>query len=113
MQTRRTLTISCFKLYVSIKNNYFDCEIKKKKNIWIFSSLDARHAIEKLRHQKSLLETIEEESETRSSDDSILKDSSNSNGFTEETMTCNQKTFQVGEFVYVDAKKEVKMLRLI
>ncbi|KAL1506167.1 hypothetical protein ABEB36_005579 [Hypothenemus hampei] len=71
-----------------------------------YTALDARHAIEKLRHQKSLQESLEEESETRSSDDSVLKDGSNSNGSTEETMTCNQKTFQIGEYVYLDAKKE-------
>ncbi|XP_030752668.1 protein polybromo-1 isoform X2 [Sitophilus oryzae] len=70
-----------------------------------YSALDARHAIEKLRHQKSLQETIEEETETRSSDDSIIKDAG-SNGSTEETMTCNQKTFQVGEFVYMDSKEK-------
>ncbi|ENN78044.1 hypothetical protein HUJ04_006145 [Dendroctonus ponderosae] len=72
----------------------------------IYTSLDARHAIEKLRHQKSMQESIEEDSETRSSDDSVLKDGSNSNGSTEDTMTCNQKTFQVGEYVYLDSKKE-------
>ncbi|XP_066252584.1 protein polybromo-1 isoform X2 [Euwallacea similis] len=71
-----------------------------------YSILDARHNIEKLRHQKSLQETLEEDCETRSSDDSLLKDGSNSNGSTEETMTCNQKTFQVGEFVYMETKKE-------
>lgn len=74
-------------------------------------SLDARHAIEKLRHQKSMQESIEEDSETRSSDDSVLKDGSNSNGSTEDTMTCNQKTFQVGEYVYLDSKKEVNFVR--
>ena len=71
-----------------------------------FSVIDARHAIEKLRHQKSLQETIEEETETRSSDDSIIKDGS-SNGTTEDTMTCNEKTYQVGDFVYVETKEKV------
>lgn len=73
----------------------------------IYSALDARHSIEKLRHQKSMQETLDEDCETRSSDDSLLKDGSNSNGSTEETMTCNQKTFQVGEFVYIEGKKDV------
>lgn len=73
-------------------------------------ALDARHSIEKLRHQKSMQETLDEDCETRSSDDSLLKDGSNSNGSTEETMTCNQKTFQVGEFVYIEGKKDVSVL---
>ncbi|XP_076258471.1 protein polybromo isoform X4 [Rhynchophorus ferrugineus] len=70
-----------------------------------YSVLDARHSFEKLRHHKSLQESIEEESETRSSDDSVIKDGG-SNGATEDTMTCNQKTYQVGEFVYVDSKEK-------
>lgn len=81
---------------------------------WLFASraLDARHSIEKLRHQKSMQETLDEDYETRSSDDSLLKDGSNSNGSTEETMTCNQKTFQIGEFVYIEGKKDVSVMRV-
>ncbi|XP_050303913.1 protein polybromo-1 isoform X2 [Anthonomus grandis grandis] len=70
-----------------------------------YTALDARHVIEKLRHQKSMQESLEEDTETRSSDDSVLKEGS-TNGSIEETMTCNHKTFQVGEFVYLESKKD-------
>ncbi|XP_018567021.1 protein polybromo-1 isoform X3 [Anoplophora glabripennis] len=69
----------------------------------IYTVDDAKTAIEQLRQSKLLKESLEEETETRSSDDSIIKESNINVG---ESMTCNQQTFKVGEFVYLDAKEK-------
>lgn len=61
-------------------------------------------AVESLKQSKILQESLEDESETRSSDDSGIKDTNVSN--IGESMTCNQQTFKVGEFVYLDAKEK-------
>ncbi|KAJ8965409.1 hypothetical protein NQ314_004161 [Rhamnusium bicolor] len=68
-----------------------------------YTSMDAKSAIEQLRQSKILKESLEEETETRSSDDSIIKESNLSVG---DSMTCNQQTFKVGEFVYLDGKEK-------
>ncbi|XP_022920699.1 protein polybromo-1 isoform X3 [Onthophagus taurus] len=60
-------------------------------------------AVESLRQSKMLQESLEDENETRSSDDSVIKESNANLG---ETMVCNQQTFKVGEFVYLDAKEK-------
>ncbi|XP_060527189.1 protein polybromo-1 isoform X2 [Cylas formicarius] len=70
-----------------------------------YSADDARADVEHVRHGKTLQESLEEETETRSSEDSLLKGSAGTNGNLEETMTCNQKTYQVGDYVYVEAKE--------
>lgn len=59
--------------------------------------------VETLRQSKIVQESLEDENETRSSDDSVLKDS-NLSSSGESNMTVNQLTFKVGEFVYMDAK---------
>lgn len=65
---------------------------------------DATAAIRQLKQNKQLKESLEEETETRSSEDSLLlKETSLSVG---ESMTCNQRTFKVGEFVYIDSKEK-------
>lgn len=64
---------------------------------------DAKSAIEQLRQNKLLRESLEEETETRSSDDSLTKET---NLVVGESMICNQRTFKVGEFVYLDAKEK-------
>ncbi|KAG5885887.1 hypothetical protein JTB14_019148 [Gonioctena quinquepunctata] len=64
-----------------------------------YSEADARSAIEQLRVSKVLKESLEDETETRSSEDSLSTNVG-------ETMTCNQRTFKVGEFVYLDAKEK-------
>lgn len=64
---------------------------------------DAKSAIEQLRQNKLLRESLEEETETRSSDDSLIKET---NLVVGESMICNQRTFKVGEFVYLDAKEK-------
>lgn len=61
-------------------------------------------AVESLRQSKILQESLEDENETRSSDDSIIKEQHvQSSG---DTMTCNQQTYKVGEFVYLDSKEK-------
>lgn len=62
-------------------------------------------AVESLRQSKILQESLEDESETRSSDDSIIRDTT-VNVNVGESMTCNQQTYKVGEFVYLDAKEK-------
>lgn len=65
---------------------------------------DALTNIESIRQSKLLQESLEVETEeTRSSDDSIIKETNLNVG---ESMICNQQTFQVGEFVYLDAKEK-------
>lgn len=64
---------------------------------------DANSAIEQLRQNKLLRESLEEETETRSSDDSLIRET---NLLVGDSMTCNQRTFKVGEFVYLDAKEK-------
>lgn len=64
---------------------------------------DANSSIEQLRQNKLLRESLEEETETRSSDDSLIRET---NLLVGESMTCNQRTFKVGEFVYLDAKEK-------
>lgn len=59
--------------------------------------------VESLRQSKILQESLEDENETRSSDDSIIKETSVSVG---ESMTCNQQTFKVGDFVYLESKEK-------
>lgn len=61
-------------------------------------------AVELLRQSKILQESLEDENETRSSDDSIIKESNNVN--IGDSMTCNQQTFKVGDFVYLEAKEK-------
>ncbi|KAF5282989.1 hypothetical protein FQA39_LY04860 [Lamprigera yunnana] len=61
-------------------------------------------AVESVRHNKLVQESLEEESETRSSDDSFIRDTNNVN--TGESLTVNQLTFKVGEFVYMDSKEK-------
>lgn len=68
-----------------------------------FTLMHLTAAVESLRQSKILQESLEDENETRSSDDSLIKDSNVSTG---ESMTCNQQTFKVGEFVYLDAKEK-------
>ncbi|KAK9878876.1 hypothetical protein WA026_003705 [Henosepilachna vigintioctopunctata] len=65
---------------------------------------DLLSAVESLKQMKLLQESLEEETETRSSDDSIIKETTNIN--VGESMICNQQTFKVGEFVYMDAKEK-------
>ncbi|KAF5301597.1 hypothetical protein FQR65_LT08902 [Abscondita terminalis] len=60
-------------------------------------------AVESLRHSKLVQESLEEESETRSSDDSFMRDTNVNTG---ESLTVNQQTFKVGEFVYMDSKEK-------
>lgn len=60
-------------------------------------------AAESLRQNKSMQECLEDENETRSSDDSIIKDTTVTVG---DSMTVNQQTFKVGEFVYMDSKEK-------
>lgn len=60
-------------------------------------------AVEALRQSKLVQESFEDENETRSSDDSIIRDTNATAG---ETMTVNQQTFKVGEFVYMDSKEK-------
>ncbi|XP_019875742.2 protein polybromo-1 isoform X3 [Aethina tumida] len=67
---------------------------------------DATAAIETLRHSKHLQESVEDETETRSSDDSIIKDGNADASGPNSSMTCNQQTYKVGEFVYVDSKEK-------
>ncbi|CAH0559025.1 unnamed protein product [Brassicogethes aeneus] len=69
---------------------------------------DATADIETLRHSKHLQESLEDETETRSSEESTLVsgDSANDATETDKTMTCNQQTYKVGEFVYADAKEK-------
>ncbi|KAJ8985335.1 hypothetical protein NQ317_008366 [Molorchus minor] len=69
----------------------------------IYTISDAKSAIEQMRQNKLLKESLEDETETRSSDDSIIKDGTMNVG---ESMTCNQQTFKVGEFVYLDTKEK-------
>lgn len=64
---------------------------------------EANSAVEQLKHSKLLRESLEEETETRSSDDSLIKETNSTIG---ESMTCNQRTFKVGEFIYLDAKEK-------
>lgn len=61
-------------------------------------------AVESLRQSKILQESLEDESETRSSDDSIIKEHNPQNSG--DSMTCNQQTYKVGEFVYLDSKEK-------
>lgn len=61
-------------------------------------------AVESLRQSKILQESLEDENETRSSDDSIIKESGGVN--VGESMTCNQQTFKVGDFVYLESKEK-------
>lgn len=61
-------------------------------------------AVESLRQNKILQESLEDENETRSSDDSIIKEQHVQNSG--DTMTCNQQTYKVGEFVYLDSKEK-------
>ncbi|XP_074033562.1 protein polybromo isoform X4 [Leptinotarsa decemlineata] len=68
-----------------------------------FSEADAKAAIEQVRVSKTLKESLEDETETRSSEDSLIKEANSTVG---ESMTCNQRTFKVGEFVYLDAKEK-------
>lgn len=68
-----------------------------------YTLLHLQASVESLRQSKILQESLEDESETRSSDDSIIKDTNGSSG---ESMTCNQKTYKVGDFVYIDAKEK-------
>lgn len=58
-------------------------------------------SIEACKQQKALQEVTEEDKE--GSDDSNLKENTTAPG---ETMTCNQRTFRVGEFVYIEAKEK-------
>lgn len=69
-----------------------------------YTLMDLTAAAESLRQSKLLEESLEEETETRSSDDSIIRDNSNMN--VGESMICNQQTFKVGEFVYLDSKEK-------
>ncbi|KAL3278904.1 hypothetical protein HHI36_016424 [Cryptolaemus montrouzieri] len=69
-----------------------------------FSLSDLTAAVESLKQGKLLQESLEEETETRSSDDSIIKENTNMN--VGESMTCNQQTYKVGEFVYMDSKEK-------
>ncbi|KAJ8910036.1 hypothetical protein NQ315_015241 [Exocentrus adspersus] len=64
---------------------------------------DAKANIEQIRQSKLLKESLEEETETRSSDDSVIRESNIS---VDQSMTCNQQTFKVGEFVYLDTKEK-------
>ncbi|KAJ8960513.1 hypothetical protein NQ318_013797 [Aromia moschata] len=68
-----------------------------------YTVADAKAAVEQVRQSKLLKESLEEETETRSSDDSIIKEGNMNVG---ESMTCNQLTFKVGEFVYLDSKEK-------
>lgn len=68
-----------------------------------YSLMHLTATVESLRQSKILQESLEDESETRSSDDSGIRDSNVSVG---ESMTCNQQTFKVGEFVYMDSKEK-------
>lgn len=69
----------------------------------VYTVENAKKTIEQLRQSKLLKESLEEETETRSSEDSIIKESNINVG---DSMTCNQQTFKVGEFVYLDAKEK-------
>lgn len=60
-------------------------------------------AVDLQRQSKILQESVEDETETRSSDDSIIRDASINSG---ESMTCNQQTYKVGDFVYIDSKEK-------
>nr|QYV43163.1 polybromo [Colaphellus bowringi] len=71
-----------------------------------YTEADARTSIEQLRVSKRLKESLEDETETRSSEDSMIKETNLNNTSDGETMTCNQRTFKVGEFVYIDAKEK-------
>ncbi|XP_045461184.1 protein polybromo-1 isoform X2 [Harmonia axyridis] len=69
-----------------------------------YTLADLTSAVEALKQSKLLQESLEEETETRSSDDSIIKETTNmSMG---ESMTCNQQTYKVGEFVYMESKEK-------
>ncbi|XP_064212434.1 protein polybromo-1 isoform X5 [Tribolium castaneum] len=68
-----------------------------------YTLMDLSSAVESLRQSKLLEESLEEETETRSSDDSIIKETNMNVG---ESLTCNQQTFKVGEFVYLDSKEK-------
>ncbi|XP_017786877.1 PREDICTED: protein polybromo-1 [Nicrophorus vespilloides] len=67
-----------------------------------YSLMNLQTSVETVRQSKQLQESLDDENETRSSDDSIIKDSLNIG----ETMTFNQRTFKVGDFVYLDAKEK-------
>ncbi|KAL3277952.1 hypothetical protein HHI36_013292 [Cryptolaemus montrouzieri] len=69
-----------------------------------FSLSDLTAAVEFLKQSKVLKESLEDETETRSSDDSSNTGTSGAN--IGESMTCNQETYKVGEFVYTDPKEK-------
>lgn len=61
-------------------------------------------AVEATKQNKLMQESLEDDNETsRNSDDSNLKETNTNPG---ESMTCNQQTFRVGEFVYLDSKEK-------
>uniref|UniRef100_A0A1Y1MVM8 Protein polybromo-1 n=1 Tax=Photinus pyralis TaxID=7054 RepID=A0A1Y1MVM8_PHOPY len=68
-----------------------------------YSLMHLRASIESTRHAKMMQESLEEESETRSSDDSFIRDPNSNVG---DSMTVNQQTFKVGEYVYMDSKEK-------
>lgn len=68
-----------------------------------YTLMDLTSGVESLRQSKLLEESLEEETETRSSDDSIIKETNINVG---DSLTCNQQTYKVGEFVYLDSKEK-------
>lgn len=62
-------------------------------------------AVEACKQNKLMQESVEDDNDTsRNSDDSNLKEGNNPNPG--ESMICNQQTFRVGEFVYLDSKEK-------
>lgn len=66
-----------------------------------YTYLHLTESIEGCKQSKLIQEPTEEE--TTNSDDSNLKENPTTPG---ESMTCNQRTFRVGEFVYIEPKEK-------